>query len=108
MKTAYTIHELVLGDERVSPNSVVELDPKVFAELDALGAVRDATDDEAAIAGLAAPKAPAATKPAQAAKKTAAEKKAEKQGAEAPKQGAEAPKQDADPDVTDADLLGGN
>ena len=107
MKIAYSIHELVLKDERVSPNSVIELDNKTFAELDALGAVREATADEAAIAGLTSDEAvPSA--PVQVTKKTAAEKKAEKKVAESK---SEEPKQDSDPDVTeggDADLLGGN
>ena len=101
MKIAYTIHELVLASERVSPKSVVELDDKTFAELADLGAVRDATGDEIVIAGLTA------SAPAPAPKPTAAEKKA---AAAAQKKADEAAA--ADPDVTEpngeGDLLGGN
>ena len=128
MKTAYTIHELVLGGERVSPNSVVELEEKVFAELEALGAVREATEDEAAIAGLGEKKAAAAgpatttTRPTAAEKKAAAAaKKAEEEAAAAAaaakksedEASAAAAAGATDPDVVpdpnaDADLLGGN
>jgi hypothetical protein len=120
MKSAYTIHELVIGGERVSPNSVVELDEKTFAELDALGAIRDATEDEAAIAGLtakkAAPAQTAQTAPAPrqtAAEKKAAAKKAEEDAAAAKKVEEDAAAAAVDPDVVpdpnaDADLLGDN
>lgn len=111
MKIAYTIHELVLASERVSPKSVVELDDKTFAELADLGAVRDATGDEIVIAGLtaSAPAPAPAPKPTAAEKKAAAaaQKKADEEAAAAAAAAAA-----ADPDVTEpngeGDLLGGN
>ena len=107
MKITYTIHELVLASERVSPKSVVELDDKTFAELRSMGAVRDATDDEVAIAGLTASAPAPAPKPTAAEKKAAAaaQKKADEEAAAAAAAA-------ADPDVTEpngeGDLLGGN
>lgn len=111
MKTAYAIHELVLDTDRISPNSVIELDDKTFAELDAMGAVREATADEAAIANLGEKKPVAATAPATT-KLTAADKKAAAAAAKKAEEDAAAKKADADPDVTEqtgeSDLLGGN
>lgn len=112
MKTAYAIHELVLDTDRISPNSVIELDDKTFAELDAMGAVREATADEAAIAGLTAKPAASTAAQAPATKKTAAEKKAEKKAEEDAAAAAKKAEEEADPDVTEqtgeSDLLGGN
>lgn len=101
MKAAYTIHELVVKCERVSPKTVIELDDDAFAELESLDAIRPATSDEIAIAGLSAPVAEKVEK-----KPTAAEKKAAKEAAKA----AEAqpqPEPTVDPDERDSDLLGG-
>lgn len=110
MKAAYLIHEVVLKSERLAPSSVIELDDDTFAELETLGAVREATDAEA---GFAVPQ----SKPAEPAKKAAAKtgKKETKADADATvKAQADADaadtKPDSDPDVAaaaDADLLDG-
>jgi hypothetical protein len=103
MKSAYMIHEVVMNGERIAPNTVVtDLADETFAELEAAGAVREATEDEVL---LAAPAAPAvdAKAAAKAAKKTAAKAAPDEAAAKAAE---EAAKKDADPDVTEADLLG--
>jgi len=124
MKAAYLIHEVVLKSERLAPSSVIELDDDTFAELETLGAVREATDAEA---GFAVPQ----SKPAEPAKKAAAktgkkETKADADAAAKAQADADATvkaqadadaaaaaadtKPDSDPDVAaaaDADLLDG-
>lgn len=116
MKAAYALHEIVLGkDDRKSPGSVLlDLDEDTYAELEALGAIREATDDETAIAGGSV-KAKSKDKAEKADKKAAkaAAKAAAPEGGEPQKEpegGAE--QKDNDPDVKVAegndDLLGGN
>lgn len=101
MKAAYTIHELVVKGERVSPKTVIELDDDAFAELESLDAIRPATSDEIAIAGLSAPVAEKVEK-----KPTAAEKKAAKEAAKAAEaQPQPQPEPSVDPDERDSDLL---
>lgn len=113
MKIAYALHELVVKKERITPNSVIELEDSEFAELEALSAVRAAEDDEIAIAGLGKPSVPAAPKQTAAEKKAAAaaQKKADDEAAAAKKAeedaGAADPEVVADPNA-EADLLGGN
>lgn len=111
MKAAYAIHELVVNKERITPNSVIELEDAAFAELEALGAVRAAEDDEIAISGLTTSAAPVVEKKLTAAEKKA-QKKAEEDAAAAAAKKAEEDAAAVDPDVTEpngeADLLGEN
>lgn len=104
MKAAYAIHEIVVSKERITPKTVIELEDEVFAELEGLGAVREAEADEISIAGLSKPA------PVKAPAKTAAEKKAEAAAAKAAEEAAAAKAAEVaptvDPDETDADLLG--
>ena len=107
MKIAYTINELVFPKGRIAPKTVIELEDKVFDELEAMCAVRAAEADEIAIAGLSAP-APA---PKLTAAEKKAAKKAEEEAAAAAKKAEEDAAAAADPDVVpnpDADLLGDN
>ena len=113
MKAAYTIHEVVIEKNRIEPKTVIALRDDLFDELQELGAVREASDDEAMLANLTAP---AEVKPADAPKPVAVSKAAAKAQADAEAKAAEAAaaaaKTDVDPDVTepanDADLLGDN
>lgn len=109
MKSAYMIHEVVLNGNRLSPNSIaLDLSDETFAELEALGAAREATDDEVLLASPAIE--PLAVDPKVAAKAEKAAAKKAKEEAEAAAKAAEeaaAAAKDGDPDVTDnADLLG--
>lgn len=46
MKTAVTIHRVLLGGQDYAPQSVVEMSPENYADLKSLGAVREPTADE--------------------------------------------------------------
>lgn len=95
MKSAYALHELVFGKEdRRAPGSVItDVPEKTYAELELLGAIREATEDEVTLSGQpfaadAEPAAAAEVKPevkpeAPAKPKTKAEKKAEADAAAA-------------------------
>ena len=68
------IHEVVMGKERNAPKTVLSLEDKAFDELESMGAVREATADEVAIAGFAPVAAPAPAKVEAAAAKKPSKK----------------------------------
>ena len=60
MKTAFTLHQIERKEGPLEPGSVAEFEDKQFDELLALGAIREPSDDERALAELGKPKAAAA------------------------------------------------
>jgi hypothetical protein len=69
-KYAFTLHRVIRGKKDTEPRSIIELGDDEFAELEAVGAVREATEAEIELHELvqskkdksAAKKKPAATK----------------------------------------------
>lgn len=57
MTTAFAIHAIHQNGEVKAPGSILDLTEAEFAELEALGAVRAANEDEVALAALLAPQA---------------------------------------------------
>lgn len=58
MKYAFTIHQIIMQKTTTDPGTVMKIDDeKIFAELLNMGAIREATDSEIALFGLANPSA---------------------------------------------------
>lgn len=52
MKIAFALHQIETADGPINPGTVTEFSDKHFAELKALGAIREPNDDELALANL--------------------------------------------------------